>query len=219
MLKRALLSAAAGLMAIGGAQAADMPVKAPVAVASNWSGFYVGLGAGFRSANADATVTSLTNDGVPLFNCANLVFFGGCITSEPFNDTALRLSPYVGANWQFAPQWLVGIETDFGLANRSTTLRGMRYPAPLQLFSQGNEHFSVGTGWDASVRARLGFVPDPAILLYATGGPAWLRIASYSACGNQVNQDCNAGLIFPNGPAVINHATTKLGWTAGAGIE
>ncbi len=46
------------LLALGGpAIAADMPVKAPVAVslATNWSGFYVGAGAGYLTGTVDGT--------------------------------------------------------------------------------------------------------------------------------------------------------------------
>jgi outer membrane immunogenic protein len=73
----------------------------------------------------------------------------------------------------------------------------------------------VKTTWDASVRARAGFLVDPAILFYATGGPAWLHVESTSNCGTGTFGSCSSGL----GPSVISNSTTKFGYTVGAGIE
>jgi len=104
--------ALAALALAGSAQAADMggsPIykgPAPI-VAPSWTGFYVGAGVGLRASRADATSTSESVGGV-------LQNLNGLITTEPLDGTAFRVTAYVGFNWQFAPQWVAGIEGDGG---------------------------------------------------------------------------------------------------------
>jgi len=197
-----------------------MPVKAPVfAPVSDWSGFYIGLGVGFRSTTTDSAVTAVTQNGAnALGPCiAALAGFGGCTTGEPLNDTAFRLNPYIGANLQIAPRWVVGIEGDVGFANKTTTLGGMGYPVTLQTTGIAADSFSVKTTWDASARARLGYLVNPAVMLYATGGAAWLHLEATSTCNAFINGICSpqAG----SGPLIITDSTNKLGWTVGGGLE
>src|SRR5262249_10615779 len=73
--------------------------------------------------------------------------------------------------------------------------------------------FSVKTTWDASVRARVGYLATPRVLVYATGGPAWLHVAGISNCATP---GCGPG---PLTPSVITDSSTRLGWTAGGGGE
>jgi outer membrane immunogenic protein len=203
------------------ASAADMPLKAPPPVVSaGWSGFYIGLGAGFRATTVDAKTVSYLRSGIDqIANCPNVVVFGGCVLGEPLNSAAIRVTSYFGFNWQIAPRWLVGLEGDVGLAERTTTLGGFRYPASFGMFGIAPDSFGVKTSWDASARARVGFLADPSVLLYATGGAAWLRLQSTSTCADAINLDCHPSTIASVGPVVITHTTTRSGWTAGGGIE
>lgn len=212
-------AALAGALFSGAAAAADHPppvgkAPPPVAAVPSWTGFYVGVGIGARSSETDATVTR--HEFPAGFNgldfCPN--FAPGCVLSEPLNSTAFRFSPYVGLNWQFAPRWVVGIEGDYGFASRTTTLNGMVYPARFAMTGQANETFGVKTRWDAGVRARLGFLFNPATLVYATGGAAWLDVESSSVCSPLIFQTCEDG-----GPLVIKNSAVASGWTAGGGIE
>lgn len=191
-----------------------MPVKAkPIAIAAaDWAGFYLGLGLGTRSIESDGSVVSATNNGANIIGCV-----GGCVGGIPFNGTAFRVSPYVGYNWQFAPQWLVGIEADYGWANRTIRRNGMLYPGggfPIYLTGRGDDSFAIKTTWDASIRGRFGLVATPNTLAYVTAGAAWLHYESTSVCG--VVSFC-----IPGGfqPAVITNAHTRLGWTIGGGVE
>jgi outer membrane immunogenic protein len=219
---------------------AAMPVykaQPVIAAAAPWSGFYAGLGVGTRSAVADASVTSATTNFVG-GSVTNLLIPPNCRNSPPgpcpggeaLDNTAFRLSPYLGYNWQFASQWLAGIEGDFGFASASRTLSGMYYPGgSLSLMpGSGDSSFSVKTGWDASIRARLGFLPTPTFMVYATGGPAWLHLEQMSNCPTTPFSFCKGGtipvgninVVAPTqGPASITDSTTRLGWTAGAGTE
>jgi outer membrane immunogenic protein len=204
--------ALAALVVAGSAQAADpngAPVyKAPpLAVASSWTGFYAGLGLGFRASRTDVTTTSVAFAGAPL-NLAQLA------TSEPFDGSAFRASPYFGFNWQFAPRWVAGIEGDAGFANQTTTMAGFAFsPGPAKTIDLADS-LSVKPTWDASLRGRLGFLLMPATLTYVAGGPVWQHYEVTSTCAS-------ASTCVPDGfsPAVAATSTTKMGWTIGGGIE
>jgi len=225
MIRRIGLWAAVAVAGIGTmsamAFAADMPVKAPPRIAAvdyGWGGLYVGAGVGFRSTTSNPTVTAEDNGGqTAAAFCPTQVPFGGCVSSVPMNDTAFRVSPYIGYNWQLGARGIVGVEADAGFASRTTTVLGMRYPHSIESSGIKGDTFSLKTSWDASLRARGGVLVDPAVLLYATAGIAWLHIETTSTCEtNPGIGTCRTGLFQP---AVITHATTRTGWTVGGGIE
>lgn len=223
-MRKVLGGIALAAMTAGSALAADVttPVyKAPPAAvvsAPSWTGFYIGAGLGFRSNDTRVDVTSYkTNVGGSSFDifAVGCTLGFSCALGEPFNGTAFRFSPYIGYNWQIAPRWVVGIEADWGIGNQTTTLQGNRYPAPSVIFGGAPDSFAVKTTWDASVRARAGFLVDPAVLFYATGGPAWLHVESTSNCSTAAFGSCSPAF----GPTVITDSTTKFGFTVGGGIE
>src|SRR5204863_1359671 len=94
---------------------------------------------------------------------------------------------------------------------------GAAYPGAL-FFRTGlaADSFTVKTGWDASLRARAGYLVTPSVMIYTTGGPAWLRVTSTSICGTSVISSSGPSLF---GPGTIAHSTTKLGATVGGGVE
>jgi outer membrane immunogenic protein len=209
------------------AYAADLSTKAPIyraepfADPSSWGGFYLGLGIGSRWTQADASVTSVNTNGFPV-----------PITdpgSTRFDSASFRVSPYLGYNWQVS-NWVLGVEGDWGWAEgRTRTLAGMAYPSLDFLTSlggftpqNGGDSFSFKSTWDASLRARVGYAIRPDILLYATGGPAWLHVESTSTCSHGTgNLPC--AILPPFGqlltPLNITDSATRLGWTLGGGIE
>ena len=175
----------------------------------SWSGFYVGLGLGARAARGDLTETSLTAD-------TTSVSLEGVASSQPFDGTAFRTSPYLGFNWQFSPQWLAGLEGDVGFGSQKTTLPG--FISPAQRAFSGNDFLAVKTTWDASLRGRLGYFLTPATLVYATGGIAWQHFDIVSTCGAP---ECTtlSSEAFLLGGGIISGSKTKTGWTLGGGIE
>jgi outer membrane immunogenic protein len=205
--------------------AAVFPTKAPLAVdPGNWSGAYAGLDLGTR-----ATVTNATENGVTINGAAAPCVFAAiippdtCVTSEPMNTTAFRIGGHLGYDWQFAPIWVAGVEGDFGWADRTVTLAGTGLPGGINgfLFPIGGfsalagDTFSVRTTWDASVRGRVGVLATPAVLFYATGGPALLNFQSTSSCSL-----VPAGLCFATmAPLSITNTTTRIGYTVGGGGE
>jgi outer membrane immunogenic protein len=135
-----------------------------------------------------------------------------CGTTQSLDHTTFRFSPYFGYNWQVTPQWLVGLEGDVGFGSKTSTINGV--PLPGAGISFGNvqgDSFAVKTGWDASARARVGYLVTPDLLVYATGGAAWQHIEATSTVGP--NND------FGDFTNSITDARTKLGYTVGGGIE
>jgi outer membrane immunogenic protein len=186
-----------------GAQTALIAKAAPIAM--SWTGPYLGLGLGARALQADSAATSELFGGAPLPILKN---------SVPFNGTAFRANPYAGVNWQFAPKWVAGIEGDAGFADRTTTLSGYPVSPAFGTFHDAADSLVLKTTWDASLRARLGFLVTPATLLFASGGAAWQHDEVISTCGSA---PCRR--TFSVSPSVITNSTTKLGWTIGGGLE
>jgi outer membrane immunogenic protein len=209
----------AALTAASAAFAADMgapaPVytKAPVPVASDWTGFYLGAGVGFRSANVSEQTRSAVFDGFNAMNPSNCSFLL-CGTTQSLDHTAFRFSPYFGYNWQIGPQWLVGLEGDVGFGSKTGTINGVPLPGAgaLSALNVHGDSFAVKTNWDASARARVGYLVTPDLLVYATGGAAWQHVEATSTCG-LISENC---VSFAGS---ITDTKTKLGYTVGGGIE
>lgn len=104
---------------------------------------------------------------------------------------------HAGYNWQ-AGHYLVGLEGDIEGAN----IKGSgNYVA-----GDGtviDDRIDTKTDWQASLRGRLGFTANN-WLVYATGGAAWANI----------RHD-----YFTSGEPIETLSSTRLGWTAGAGVE
>src|SRR5262245_7967811 len=97
----------AALALAGAAGAADLPRKAPAAVVAqpppySWTGCYVGLSGGYGWGTQKAT--------------RNQFFFSSGFSrsaSVDFNTRGGVFGGQVGCNYQFAGNWLVGVEGAF----------------------------------------------------------------------------------------------------------
>ncbi len=179
-MKKLLLSASA-IVAVAAlstsAFAADLAArpytKAPVYTAPaqvyNWTGFYIGGHVGGAFGDSD----SIAGDGGR--------FLGGV---------------QGGADYQFATNWVIGIEAQYSWMDSSNTGR---------LFPNG----TLVTGNSdqlGSVTGRLGYTWGPA-LLYAKGGYAWKD-------NNDIGVS-NAGFGVP----FTTSGNAKDGYTVGGGLE
>lgn len=144
----------------------------------NWTGFYVGASVGIAGQNThmDDTVNGIFQFPVDFRNSG---FIGG---------------GNVGYNWQVAPNWVLGLETD---------ISGISIDETTNLF--GTVNFSSRLDALGTVRARAGYAFDR-VLLYATGGLAYGHVK-------------NAGLA-PADPTFGGTSDKwQSGWTAGGGVE
>jgi outer membrane immunogenic protein len=190
MKKIFLASVALAALGTASAFAADISrpyTKAPVYAAPvyNWTGIYVGahIGAAF---GGDEGVTQVLPAPAtfPLASTSrDATFLGG---------------GQIGADYQFAPNWVVGIEGQIsGLATNDRTFTST--------FSGGVVINDRSSEWLASVTGRLGYTWGPG-LIYAKGGVAFRDDGSVSfTVGN-----------LPT-PFVFDRETT--GYTVGGGLE
>jgi outer membrane immunogenic protein len=208
------------LAAAGPVVAADMRVKAPVykappamVAAHNWTGFYVGGSIGGRWADPVWTTTCLAPMAGGCFDPARLAF------NNParFDSASFRGGVYGGYNWQLAPMWVVGVEGDFAWARNRKTIAGI--PGADQPTFAPGDTATVKQTWDAGVRGRVGFLIDPKVLLFATGGASWTRLEATAFCGTPFAAGGFCDPISNFFGTASTLSKTLTGWTVGGGIE
>jgi outer membrane immunogenic protein len=223
---RTIISAGMSLFVLAGAMqptaAADIAVKAPVYKAPpvvalwSWTGFYAGLNVGYSGGRSRTTENFFDNGTGALLSTIN----------NSFNMNGVIGGGQVGYNWQF-DTWVVGIEADFqGSGQKGSgsvvclgAICSAPCPGPL-CYERKSEVIGGGpvTGnlterlsWFGTVRGRLGVTVTPWVLAYVTGGLAY----------GEVKSDLSVAGINCLTPvsALFGNATTKAGWTVGAGLE
>lgn len=181
------------------ASAADMAVKAPppapMVQVYNWTGFYIGLNAGGAWGRSD--VDALTEE-----NFASQVPFENAAGTRSFRPAGFIGGGQVGYNWQTG-NFVLGIEADAQYQDlRASSVVNPVIPGVGGIMTQ-----SVKSDFLATVRPRIGVVFGSA-LFYATGG---------LAVGTVKNFDAVTGV-----PPITESAftsDTRVGWTAGGGVE
>jgi outer membrane immunogenic protein len=189
------------------ASAADLrraPLKAPPIAAApvwSWTGFYIGAHAGYGFGSDDSVDTT----GQAPVNIAN-VLGGARPASVNLDRDGFVGGGQIGYNWQFAPNWLLGIEADISY----TDIRETTNVVTLPLAGAGtlNNSFSSRLDYLGTVRGRIGYVFDRT-LVYATGGLA------YGDVRNSVNFFGTAGQLQFTGST----SGIETGYAVGGGIE
>jgi outer membrane immunogenic protein len=198
---------AGALAGITAATAADLPArtytKAPVYVepAFNWSGFYVGGNIGYswgRSANTET---------IDIFNTGTIV---GAGTSRNDVNGVIGGAQF-GYNWQMS-NWVAGFEADIqGSGERGST--ALVCPGCGSGPSDISAVLTQKLNWFGTVRGRAGVLVTPTLLLYGTGGLAYGEVETGGSLTGPTGQSPSAIVLLPN------LSSTRVGWTAGAGIE
>jgi outer membrane immunogenic protein len=202
LLQSLLAGAAAFAIAASSAQAADLPSRAapaPVIAAVpifTWTGFYVGVNAGYGWNNNDSN-----NYYDPTF---------GLYGNNSDNDGGFVGGGQIGYNYQVG-QFVIGVEADLQYADIGG--KANNYASG---FYYGNRD---SDGYFGTVRARAGVAFDRA-LIYVTGGFAYGDIASGSsslyapgvAYYYGSNDDTNTGWVLGGGVeyAFTNNLTAKI---------
>jgi outer membrane immunogenic protein len=199
-MKIALVGVLAAAMVPSAALAADLQVaEVPQSVAvfapHDWSGFYVGVQAGWGWAG----VTANQADVIAMFGAP--VANGGAHPAEGVVGGGT-----VGFNYQTG-RVVLGVEGDFsasdvhGALKTSVAVPGVG-PVALRLTAHMN--------WYGTARVRVGYAFDR-VLVYATGGLAVAQIdGTYRA-----TVPPGAG----GGTFTSAASNTHVGWTLGGGIE
>jgi len=204
-MKRLLIgiSAAASLIATG-ALAADLPAKAPIYTKApvyvdpgfDWTGFYIGGNIGYSWGQSRDTSTVSTPT-APAF----------VTTSDKSSLDGIVGGGQIGYNWQMQ-RAVFGLEADFqgtdekGSRAFSFTIPGFFAlalpPTPVTLQQK--------IDWFGTVRGRIGYLVDPKVLLYVTGGLAYGQVDSNETVGAAA-------------PVTFSSSNTHVGYAVGAGIE
>ncbi len=197
MRRRSLLLASVAGSALGvatAASAADLPVKArplPPPPVWSWTGFYLGANLGYSWGKSDSTVS--------FFDATT----GTLLASVPgsFDLNGVIGGGQIGYNWQ-TDSWVWGLEADIqgsGQKGSATFFCGPPCGVPAV-----SETLNQQIDWFGTVRARLGILVTPTVLLYGTGGLAYGDIETDGIEGD---------------PTVFSTSSVKAGWTAGIGVE
>lgn len=201
-----LIGAVSAIAFIQAASAADLPIRAPAIAPApvpvfSWSGCYIGGNVGAASLHSD--FVTIVDPGNHFGLQANVNAVGAAGTGSD-HDIGFIGGGQVGCNWQFAPNWVFGIEGDFNgltseaevIGNAATTL------GPASVTN------SLKASWLATVRPRIGYAFDSS-LVYMTGGVAFAHFKFAQTYSE------------PNWPAYGNSEASKTitGWTIGAGYE
>jgi outer membrane immunogenic protein len=197
---RALLLASvspAALMVGGGAQAADLALKAPAMAvpAYSWTGCYVGAHLGLGWGRQDMTETGTNTISNGSFTAPSTLTETG---SSGLDSSGGLFGGQIGCNYQFASNWVVGLQGSAAYSN----INGNADDPLGDAYS-----ISMKTPWLASVTGRLGVTAwDNRALFYVTGGAAW--------DGNRWDLHNAFGSFSP-----ATFSETRTGWVAGGGIE
>jgi outer membrane immunogenic protein len=211
-MKRMLIGISAFVSLIAtGAIAADLPVKtytkAPVYVdpGFDWTGFYIGGNIGYSWGQSRDTSTITNGAGTVLFTSTDKTSLDGIVGGGQ-----------IGYNWQMQ-RGVFGLEADI----QGTDEKGSRsFTCGIGVCTPplGNFNALVLPGpavpvtlnqkidWFGTVRGRIGYLVDPRVLIYATGGLAYGEVGSSATIG-----------VVPTAFGTVTN--THVGWTAGFGIE
>lgn len=225
-MRKVLGLAGAALLFAGPALAADL-LKAPampMGPVLNWTGWYIGATAGY----------GWSDDGVNNVVLSSFCTTGivGCPTPAPAASTALvaaippHLSPdpkgfigggEIGYNYQLG-QFVLGVEGDISGADikGSNAQFGsapvVGFPNTVNVAATASEKLD----FLATIRARLGFLLAPSLLVYGTGGGAFGHVSTTTTFAESVGGPCSCGPF----PAVATTTSNTLpGFVAGGGLE
>ena len=120
-----------------------------------------------------------------------------------------------GYNYQFSPSLVAGLEADIqGSTLRQNFGSASTAGGPFSPLWITTTAVSESLDYLGTVRGRLGVVPTPNLLLYATGGLAYGGVRS----STQINFT-NTGFGAPGGATSGSCSDVRFGWTAGGGFE
>jgi outer membrane immunogenic protein len=192
----------------------------------NWSGFYAGVNAGYGWGSANNNLT--ISDGPTALNChfCSMIVGGNdagvaqSAGSTSFSPSGFVGGAQVGYNWQRA-SWVYGVEGDFQyLGLRQTVDSSVQLPANTAAVGNctgtaciANFNNTVKADWLLTIRPRVGYIWD-SNLIYATAGLAISRLSFTQAYSDNVFATLGSG-----GSESASASTTRVGWTAGAGVE
>ena len=237
-MKKLLLATSALVVLAGPAFSADLPSRKEAALPPPpppmWTGFYAGLNAGYNfGTNANANSQNLGGNWTsrlgPAFSIPNLAPIVLDLNDSPNQDGFIGGAQF-GYNYQYGSNFVLGVETDIQGAgirgsnsglNAASLAPSPTWPANGNTLYGGNTFVQAGIDYLGTVRGRLGYLVNPTLLLYGTGGfaygGAWANVTQQAATNVPSYPIAGGVLISTIGGGHQNQLLT--GWTAGGGLE
>ncbi|MCP9630527.1 TonB-dependent receptor [Rhodopseudomonas palustris] len=186
------------------------------ATVANWTGFHAGVNAAYNSAKFSGTVTAL--DGSADSHAAN---------EAPNQQVgALSFGLHAGYDYQFANRIVAGIEADIAkteigasqvtfategaVCNCSNNLSRMRQFEAVQ---------QSEVKWLSTVRGRLGYAVNDRLMLYASGGVAFMQQDESRTQYRAVNTGNFAWPTTTVSAFTEDSSRTRVGYVIGGGGE
>ena len=158
-------------------------------------------------------------------------------SSGTFDPRGVIGGGQIGYNWQ-REMVVVGVEADFQGSGQKGSFDALCAGAPEGLQDgvctpghRGDNTFDPALpvafnlaqklDWFGTMRGRIGLAATPRVLLYGTGGLAYGHVStsgSISATNVGGFPGADGGTFTPVAASFAS-STTKVGWTAGAGVE
>jgi outer membrane immunogenic protein len=202
MRRLVLAGVALGFMAAGAAVAADMPARAPMLMkappmpVSNWTGCYIGGGAGYGMWNQDnfeetapagvQTTATATAGGKGWFGTGTL-----------------------GCDYQVSSSFVIGAYGDYDFGD----IKGQLAIVDPTIVLRGLTGSAVGTEsekWAWGIGGRIGYLVSPTFLTYFSGGYTQANFGAVNF----------SGLTAPFAPSTFNIGShTYNGWYLGSGFD
>jgi outer membrane immunogenic protein len=230
------LAASALLIAapLGGASAADMPLKAPPPPppVMSWTGWYAGVNGGYSWGDWDSSSLAAIFPGGTGARPDVKGWFGGV---------------QAGYNWQVSSQWVLGIEGDFDWSGErardgysaTTSAPTVGFPAGIGACDVAPICTTTVTTtaanqwklpWFATLRGRAGVLVEPTWLLYGTAGLAFAGTKFSDASTTTTTITNGVGTIVNpvtgaagGAPTVVSSAfsetNNRVGVAVGGGVE
>jgi outer membrane immunogenic protein len=182
--------------------AADLPVRAPVAPSPPpaWTGCHVGLNAGGVWARMRDNWSAFPPP--PAIPNVLLGVASGTVDASGFIGGG-----QLGCNWQINAT-VLGVEADMQYTHLDASRR-VSWPGDANSIAV-NFREDFRSRWLATFRGRAGWLMNPDVLLYATGGLALARLQTF---------DSIVAAADPNDFVRTSGSSTRVGWTVGGGAE
>jgi outer membrane immunogenic protein len=203
-MKKQLLASVA---VVGLAAATPAGAAPPASQVYNWTGFYAGGNIGYSWGNADTSLNAPGLAGIDLLGSLPLAY------TSTLKPNGLIGGAQAGYNWQVSSKWVLGVETDFqGSAEKANTRFSNVYTCDFEGATCNlSQTRDAKIHWFGTVRGRVGWLIDPAILLYGTAGLAYGKVSVSGLVTDDIN---NTGASF-----LFSQSKVKVGVALGAGVE
>jgi outer membrane immunogenic protein len=183
----------------------DQSADQPVHTSADWTGLHFGVFGGWAWADWDGPFSYDDAKKYPA------ITFDG--SSQNIGDEDWFGGIGFGADKQFGNVVLGGV-IDVAYGDLSSTERFVPYPVGLDPDNKGNPVWDATTEIEyfGTARLRAGYLVQPSLLAYATGGLAWAMVES------SVNSIHDVGKVTESA-SFASADENHIGWTVGGGLE